>query len=136
MQYKLPFRDYHKALLKHKLLGLRCRQCQSVTCPPQMSCCNCSSFDLDIVQLSGKGRIRSYTTIHVPAEGRESEAPYIIVLVELEAGPWILGNIYDLDPQRADLNLIGRQVTLGVRVFPGDKYSDGPAARPVFCFAD
>ncbi|MFO7840332.1 MAG: OB-fold domain-containing protein [Desulfosalsimonadaceae bacterium] len=136
MEYKLPFQDYHKALLKNKLLGLKCRQCQTVTCPPQMSCSHCAGFDLDIVELSGRGQIKSYTTIYVPAEGRDSEAPYIVVLVELGEGPWIMGNIYDLDPERASMDLVGRQVEMGVRFFPGDKYSDGPAARPVFRFAN
>lgn len=135
MEYKLPFQDYHKALVKNKLLGLKCSQCGTVTCPPQMSCSNCTSFDLDIVELSGRGKIMTYTTIYVPAEGRESEAPYIIVLVELEEGPWIMGNLFDMDPERASLALVGKPVVLGVRVFPGDKYSDGPGARPVFRFA-
>ncbi len=136
MEYKLPFKDYHKALTKNQLLGLRCKSCGTVTCPPQMSCSQCAGLDLDIVELSGRGKIMTYTTIYVPAEGRESEAPYIIVLVELEEGPWIMGNLYDMDPSRASFDLIGKSVQLGTRVFPGDKYSDGPAARPVFRFTD
>ena len=136
MEYKLTFQDYHKALIKNKLMGLKCRSCGTVTCPPQMSCSNCSDFDLEIVELSGKGKITTYTTVFVAAEGRESEAPYIIVLVELEEGPWIMGNLYDMDPIRASLDMIGKPVTLGARIFPGDKYSDGPAARPVFRFAE
>ena len=135
MEYKLPFQKYHKALIKNQLLGLKCRDCGSVTCPPQMSCSHCAGLDLDIVELTGRGRIQSYTTIYVAGEGRESEAPYIIVLVELDEGPWIMGNLYDLDPMRASLDLVGKPVQLGARIFPGDAYSDGPAARPAFRFA-
>jgi hypothetical protein len=40
-----------------------------------------------------------------------------------------------MDPIRADMELIGQPVELGCRVFPGDKYSDGPMARPAFRFA-
>lgn len=136
MEYKLSFREYHKALMKNKLMGLKCKECGTVTCPPQMSCSSCTGFDLEVVELNGKGKITTYTTIYVPAEGREGEAPYIIVLVELEEGPWIMGNLYDLDPARASLDLIGKPVQLGIRIFPGDKYSDGPAARPAFRFMD
>jgi uncharacterized OB-fold protein len=100
-----------------------------------MSCRSCTAYDLEITELSGRGKITTFTTITVAPEGRESEAPYIVVLVELEEGPWIMGNLYDLDPSRADLSLIGRQVELGCRVFPGDRYSDGPMARPAFRFA-
>ncbi|MCF8105453.1 MAG: Zn-ribbon domain-containing OB-fold protein [Desulfohalobiaceae bacterium] len=135
MEYKLPFRDYHKALLKNRLLGLKCNQCGRVTCPPQMSCSSCSSYDLEITQLSGKGKITTFTTIVVAPEGRETEAPYIIVVVELEEGPWIMGNLTDMDPGRAGMDLIGKTVEAGCRVFPGDRYSDGPMARPAFRFA-
>lgn len=135
MEYKLPFRDYHKALLKNRLLGLKCNQCGGVTCPPQMSCSSCASYDLEITQLSGKGTITTFTTIVVAPEGRETEAPYIIVVVELEEGPWIMGNLTDMDPGRAGMDLIGKQVEAGCRVFPGDLYSDGPMARPAFRFA-
>ncbi len=136
MEYKLPFRQYHKALMKNQLLGLKCGNCGAITCPPQMSCRNCSSYDLEVTQLSGSGKITTYTTIFVAPEGRETEAPYIIVMVELEEGPWIMGNLYDMAPERASMDLIGRPVTLGCRVFPGDRYSDGPMARPAFLFAD
>jgi len=61
--------------------------------------------------------------------------PYLVVLVEIQEGPWIMGNLYDMDPVRADMELIGKPVELGCRVFPGDKYSDGPMARPAFRFA-
>lgn len=136
MEYQLPFRDYHKALMKNRLLGLKCNQCSTITCPPQMSCRNCVSYDLEAVQLSGKGEIKTYTKIVVAPEGRESEAPYLIVMVELEEGPWIMGNFTDMDPERAGMDLIGRSVTAGCRIFPGDRYSDGPMARPAFRFAD
>lgn len=136
MEYKLPFREYHKALMKNRLMGLKCNQCGTVVCPPQMSCSNCVSYDLETVQLSGKGKIRTFTKIGVGPEGRESEAPYLIVLVELEEGPWIMGNLTDMDPERADVDLIGKSVTAGCRIYPGDKYSDGPMARPAFRFGD
>ena len=135
MEYKLPFREYHKGLVQNRLLGLKCNQCGTLTCPPQMSCRNCASYDLEVTQLSGRGKITSFTTIYVAPEGRETEAPYLVVLVELEEGPWIMGNLYDMDPVRADMELIGKPVELGCRVFPGDKYSDGPMARPAFRFA-
>ncbi len=135
MEYKLPFREYHKALMKNTLLGLKCNNCGAVTCPPQMSCINCSSYDLEVTQLSGKGKITTFTTIFIAPEGRETEAPYTVVLVELEEGPWIMGTLYDTDPQMANMEIIGKQVEFGCRVFPGDKYSDGPIARPVFRFA-
>jgi uncharacterized OB-fold protein len=136
MEYKLDFRAYSDALKKNKLLGLKCSNCGTVTCPPKMTCQECTGTDLEIVELSGKGKIMTFTTTYVAPLGREVEAPYTIVMVELDEGPWIAGNLIDIDPNKAGMELIGRRVKLGHKVFPGDRYSAGEAARPMFSFMD
>jgi hypothetical protein len=88
------------------------------------------------VELVGKGKIVTFTTCNVAPLGREVEAPYTIVLVELEEGAWIMGNLIDIDPAKVGMELIGRKVKLGFKVFPGDMYSAGPGARPLFSFQD
>ncbi len=134
MEYKLDFRTYSNALKKNKLLGLRCNACCTVTCPPQLVCSECAGREVEVVELKGKGKIVTFTTTHVAPLGRETEAPYTIVMVALEEGPWIVGNLIDIDPARAGMSLIGKKVKLGHKVFPGDMYSDGEATRPLFSF--
>ena len=134
MEYKLDFKKYSDALTKNRLLGLKCNDCSAYTCPPKMTCQECGSPDLEIIELSGKGEIRTFTQTFVAPQGRECEAPYTVVLVELEEGPWIAGNLIDISPDGVNMDLIGRKVKLGHKVFPGDQYSAGPAARPVFSF--
>lgn len=135
MEYKLTFKQYSEALKKNKLLGLKCKKCNAVTVPPKMVCQKCASPDLDVVELSGKGEVKTFTTVYVAAEGRQGEAPYIIVLVKLDEGPWIMGNLIDIDPAKATMELVGKKVKMGYKVFPGDKYSAGEGARPLFSFA-
>jgi hypothetical protein len=53
-------------------------------------------------------------------------------MVALEEGPWISGNLVDMDPTKVNMDIIGRKVTLRHKVFPGDIYSSGEAARPLF----
>ena len=84
------------------------------------------------MKLKTSGKIRTFTTVFVGAEGRESEVPYILVMVELEEGPWIMGNLEGIDPKQASMELIGKKVKMGNKVFPGDKYSAGESARPIF----
>ena len=132
MEYKLTFKDYDESLKQNKLLGLRCQECGAITVPPKMVCGKCASPALDIVELSGKGEIQTFTTVYIAPEGRQDEVPYVIVLVELGEGPWIMGNLIDIDPRQATMELIGKRVEMGHKVFPGDKYSAGDAARPVF----
>ncbi|HOQ09269.1 MAG TPA: Zn-ribbon domain-containing OB-fold protein [Syntrophomonadaceae bacterium] len=136
MEYRLPFKEYNKALRKGKLLGLRCNSCGAITCPPKMSCQECSGLDLEIVELSGKGSIVTFTTSYVAPQGRENELPFTIVMVQLDEGPWIMGNLIDMEPEKITFDIIGRRVKLGSRVYPGDMFSGGALARPVFSFDD
>jgi len=132
VEYKLTFKEYSEALKKNKVLGLKCQECGWINVPPKMACYKCASPNLDVVEMSGKGKIQTFTTAFVTSEGRESEVPYIIVLVELDEGPWIMGNLTDVDPNEATMELIGKRVKIGHKVFPGDKYSAGEGASPLF----
>ncbi len=132
MKYKIDFRTYSDALKKNQLLGLKCKSCGTITCPPTMACQECASTDQEIVELSGEGEIKTFTTSHVVPLGREVEAPYTIVMVCLDEGPWISGNLVGIDPAKVTMDVIGRRVTLGHKVFPGDTYYFGEAARPLF----
>jgi uncharacterized OB-fold protein len=132
MEHKLTFKDYDEALKQNKLLGLKCNACGAITVPPKMVCRQCAGTDLEIVQLKGSGKIRTFTTVFVAAEGREDEVPYTIVMVELDEGPWIMGNLDGINPKEASMELIGKKVKMGHMVFPGDKYSAGEGARPLF----
>jgi hypothetical protein len=132
MEYRLTFNDYNEALKENKLLGLKCQACGAITVPPKLVCQSCAGLEIDIIELKGTGTIRTFTTVFVGAEGREDEVPYIIVLVELDEGPWIMGNLAGIDPEKATMDIIGKRVSMGHEVFPGDKYSAGDAARPLF----
>ncbi len=132
MEHKLIFKDYNEALKQNKLLGLKCQACGAITVPPKMVCQQCTSPDMEIVELKGNGKIRTFTNVFVASEGREDEVPYTIVMVELDEGPWIMGNLGDIDPTQATMELIGKKVKMGHKVFPGDKYSAGEGARPLF----
>ena len=132
MEHKLIFRDYNEALKQNRLLGLKCKSCGAITVPPKMVCRQCTSPKLDIVELKGNGKIRTFTTVNVAAEGREGEVPYTIVMVELEEGPWIMGNLDGTNPQDTSMELIGKPVKMSHQVFAGDKYSAGEGACPVF----
>lgn len=136
METRLTFQKYNEALKENRLLGLKCLKCTAVTTPPKMVCRKCGDTELDIVELSGRGTIQTFTTAFVAAEGRDNEVPYTIVLVELDEGPWIMGNLTGIKPDKVTMDIIDRQVRLGNRVFPGDKYSAGDSARPVFSLED
>ncbi len=135
MEAKLTFQQYSEALKENKLLGLKCA-CGAVTAPPRTVCRKCTSADTEVVELSGKGKIKTFTTAFVAAEGREDELPYTIVIVETDEGPWLVGNLEGLESEKVTMDIIGKRVTMKHKVFGGDKYSAGEAARPLFYLED
>lgn len=132
MEHKLSFKDYNEALKQNKLLGLKCKQCGTITVPPKINCESCNSVDIDVVELSGRGKIQTFTTVFVAAEGREGEVPYVILLVELDEGPWLMGNLTGIEPDKTTMEIIGKRVKMEHKVFSGDKYSAGDGASPLF----
>ena len=136
MSYPLIFSDYSAELTRNRLVGVKCQSCGTVSCPPRAACLGCRSTDLAQVALAGSGTIRTFTTNYVAPLGREDEAPYTIVMVELDEGPWIAGNLDVADHGKTGMQLIGKRVTLGHKVFEGDLYSAGPAARPYFSIVE
>ena len=132
MEHKILFKDYNEALKQNKLLGLKCKQCGKITVPPKITCGECASADVDVVELAGKGEIQTFTTIFVSPEGRETETPYVIVMVKLDEGPWIMGNLTGIEPDKVTMDIMGKKVKMGNEVYPGDKYSAGEGARPLF----
>jgi uncharacterized OB-fold protein len=77
---------------RYSLIGSRCKACHKVYFPPKNFCPDCRRKGrIEDHQLSGKGKIVSYTVIRVPPEGFES--PYAVAIIELEEGTNISGQI-------------------------------------------
>lgn len=132
MEVKLTFKDYNENLKQGRLSGLRCG-CGEVFAQPRLVCAKCRGQELTAIALKGDGAIRTFTVNYVAAEGRESEAPYIVAIVELDEGPWVMGNIAGLKPEEATMDIMDRKVRMeGSAMFAGDRYSSGEVARPLF----
>lgn len=109
---EITVREYLAALKENRLLGARCLECGFITAPPRRSCRKCGGHQTAAVELSGKGRIATFTSVYVPTENRRGKTPYLVVLTALEEGPWIMGNLSGVDPAGATLELIGMKVRM------------------------
>lgn len=56
-------------------------------------------------QLSGKGEVFSFTTVHAPPLGFEYEIPYALALLKLEEGPVITAQIVDCLPEEVKIGM-------------------------------
>jgi uncharacterized protein len=73
------------------LHGGKCRACGYVFFPPQRyGCESCGALpeNLENVQLSGRGRLHSYATVHLH-QAKDIEAPFTVGLIVLDDGPAI-----------------------------------------------
>ena len=118
MGYKLTFEQYQKGLNDGKVLGLKCESCGTQTFPAQGVCSSCGSDNLEVTEMKPEGTIRTFTVIRVAPEGMKP--PYVIAMVELDEGPWVPGNLVDMNPDEADMGLIGKKVRLGSQVVKED----------------
>lgn len=134
MQYKLSIQEYSAALSENRLLGLQCLECGTITAPPRMACRKCSSLNLEVCKLSGRGKITTFTSVHVPPTKFLEKTPYLIVMVELNEGPWIMGNLAGIDPHNANMDLIGKSVRSISKPPSGEKVKDGVV--PLFIIED
>lgn len=130
MAYSIPYTKYQENLKEGRFIGLKCSKCGAITFPPMGICRECSGSELEETSLNGEGTIRTFTVIRVAPEGRKP--PYIIVMVELDEGPYVIGNLQGLDPDNAGMDLIGKKVRMGTVQVQGDVYSLGEALVPAF----
>jgi len=121
MEYTLTFDQYQKGLEEGKLIGLKCNSCGIYTFPPKGVCRDCGSSNLSKTDIKGKGTIKTFTVIRVAPEGKT--APYIVAMIEIEEGAWVIGNLKGVDPDEASLDLIGKKVNIGSHVVAGDCYT-------------
>jgi uncharacterized OB-fold protein len=83
-----------------------CTSCDHVQYPPRKLCSGCFSPDVEWRRASGRGRIRSWSTVVAPgAPGFESEIPFISVLIKLDEGPTMLSVLRDCEAEDVDFEL-------------------------------
>ena len=78
--------DFAQYLKDGHLMGSRCKRCGARSFPPRADCDQCMSGDFEFFELSGKGKLHTFTKIVAPPTGFEDVAPYIVGLVDFEDG--------------------------------------------------
>ena len=97
------------------LLGFRCLDCGVTVFGPCAFCQNCTSDQLESVELSKTGVLYSYTIVRVPPAGWPGPVPYVLGQVELPEGPQVLAELIDCEHDKLK---IGMTVELGLQVVP------------------
>jgi uncharacterized protein len=100
--------QFYKFLQQQKLMAGKCVKCGKIHLPPRPMCDNCFGLEFEWVQISGKGKLLTYTVIHVAPAQFQNLTPYSVGIVELEGGLKIPGLIQATTEQLK----IGMELTL------------------------
>ncbi len=85
--------QFYKYLQQGKLMAGICQKCKKTHLPPRPFCDNCGSQQFSWVNISGKGKLVTYTIINVAPQQFQNLTPYAVGIVELAGGLKIPGMI-------------------------------------------
>ena len=99
----LPF---WQAAVEHRLVAQECGDCAHLHLPPAPICPNCRSDATGWKELSGRGEVYTYTTIHrTVAPGQD--LPFVVAVIALEGAPGVrlISNIVDTPPEEIEIGM-------------------------------
>jgi len=109
--------DASKGPLGGTLVGFRCKECGASVFGPAIFCQQCTSTDLEPVDLGGNGTLFSFTIVRIPPAGWPGPVPYVLGQVELPQGPQVLAEV--IDCEHGDLR-IGMAVEMTIQAVPAE----------------
>jgi len=76
------FIDYLEA---GKVMGTRCKDCGLVFFPPRADCYRCVASDMEWFEVTGTGKLVTYSKLEFAPVGFEDDVPYSIALLDYGA---------------------------------------------------
>jgi uncharacterized OB-fold protein len=116
-QSPFTIEQFYKSINQGRLLAGKCTKCGKVHLPPRPLCNECFSKEFEWVEVSNRGKLITYTVIHIAPTQFQSMAPYAMGIVQLENGFKIPGMIKEVPFERLKIGMdlaidFGTPVTL------------------------
>jgi len=107
MAEQKPFtiEQFYKHISQGKLLGGKCTKCGKVHLPPRPLCDNCYSKDFEWLEIPTRGKLLTYTVIHIAPAKFQSMTPYTMGIVQLGDDLKIPGMIKGLVPEQLKIGM-------------------------------
>jgi uncharacterized OB-fold protein len=85
--------QFYKFLAQRKLMAGKCTRCGKIHLPPRTLCDKCYSQQFTWMEIQGKGKLLTYSVIHIAPQQFQQLAPYTVGIIELENGLKLPGMI-------------------------------------------
>jgi len=107
MSEQTPFtiEQFYKYVNQGKLMGGKCKKCGKIHLPPRPLCDKCFSKEFEWVEVPQRGKLLTYTIIHVAPPQFQSMAPYAVGIIQLENGLKIPGMIREVAPEQIKIGM-------------------------------
>jgi len=74
--------DFIDFLEDGKVMGTRCKDCGLVFFPPRADCYKCLASNVEWFEVSGKGKLLTYSELKFAPVGFQDDVPYCIALLD------------------------------------------------------
>jgi uncharacterized OB-fold protein len=107
LKENMPFtiEQFYNFCNEGKLAAVKCKKCNSLYIPPKPLCPKCYSSNFEWVFLSGKGKLMSFTVIHIAPPEFQNLTPYIVGIVKLDEGIKLLGMIKNVEVEKLKIGM-------------------------------
>ena len=107
MSTQAPFtiEQFYKFLAQGKLMAGKCQKCGKIHLPPRPLCDQCFSQEFEWIEVAGKGRLLTFTVIHIAPPQFQAMAPYAVGIVQLENGLKIPGMIQGVPQEQLKIGM-------------------------------
>jgi uncharacterized protein len=96
---------------RYSLKAEVCEACGNTIFPPRDVCPHCAEQRQSWTNLSGRGEVYSYTTMHNAPSGFDEYTPYTVALVKLAEGPMVTAQLTDVEAQEVFIGMPVEMVT-------------------------
>ncbi len=112
MSEKPSVEQYLKNIEDGHFKAYKCTECGKVIAPPSGSCYSCGSSNMEWTEVSGNGKLISFTVIHVAPDEFAEEVPYFVAIIELAEGTRISARLLGFDPLNPSAVELGIELKL------------------------
>ena len=74
--------DFVDYLEKGKVMATKCKDCGQIFFPPRADCYKCLTSDMEWVEVTGSGKLLSYSKLEYAPVGFGDDLPYSIALLD------------------------------------------------------
>jgi hypothetical protein len=74
--------DFIDYLAQGKVMGTRCKKCGTMHFPPVADCAECLSSDVEWFEVTGTGKLISFSKLTYGPVGFEEDLPYSVALLD------------------------------------------------------